>query len=219
MTNWVKPGEKTSVPRMAPGGSQSKKTTHIYVADTQGNCVTLTHSLGSSSGTVTDGLGFMYSNCILLLYPRPGKTSSLALGKPRFTVLPPTIIFKDDKPFFLLGSPSGTTITVGNLQAILSAVDFDMGAQEAMMAPRYTTISNTIEVTNRILCSRERKLRARVHPTHRHAFSLTMPILQAMHIVDSKLGWLLPVWRRDGSSSIEKQLSGLHHFKSRTALH
>ncbi|MCB0127340.1 MAG: gamma-glutamyltransferase, partial [Caldilineaceae bacterium] len=33
-------------------------TTHVSVIDSQGNCVALTHSLGSSSGVITPGLGF-----------------------------------------------------------------------------------------------------------------------------------------------------------------
>ena len=73
----------------------------------------------------------------------------------------PTIVFKADKPFFLLGSPGGTTITIGNLKAILNAVDFDMSAQEAVMAPRFTTTTDAIEVTNRTLRSTERELQAR----------------------------------------------------------
>ncbi|MCB1512167.1 MAG: gamma-glutamyltransferase family protein, partial [Hyphomicrobiaceae bacterium] len=151
MAERIKRGEKTNVPRMNGGGPESKETTHICVADDAGNCVTMTHSLGSSSGVVTDGLGFMYNNCMMVFDPRPGRAGSLAPGKARFSALSPTIVFKGDQPFFLVGAPGGTTITMGNLQAILNAVDFGMSAQEAVHAPRFTTTSNTIEVTNRIL--------------------------------------------------------------------
>ena len=186
MSERIKRGEMTSVPRMQ-GGGESKETTHICVADTAGNCVSLTHSLGSSSGVVTEGLGFMYNNCMMVFDPRPGHAGSLAPGKARFTALSPTIVFRDDKPFFLVGSPGGTTITMGNLQAILNVVDFDMTAQEAVLAPRFTATSDTIEITNRILRSTERELRARGYPTFRHAVSYMMPILQAIRIIDGKL--------------------------------
>ncbi|MDP6256929.1 MAG: gamma-glutamyltransferase [Alphaproteobacteria bacterium] len=187
MAERIKRGEKTPVPRMNPGGNDSKETTHICVADRSGNCVTMTHSLGSSSGTVTDGLGFMYNNCMMVFDPRPGHAGSLAPGKARFSALSPTIVFRDNKPFFLVGSPGGTTITMGNLQAILNAVDFNMTAQEAVMAPRFTVTSDTIEVTNRILRSTERELQARGYPTQRHAFSHMIPIVQGIRIVDSRL--------------------------------
>ncbi|MEM7523585.1 MAG: gamma-glutamyltransferase family protein [Pseudomonadota bacterium] len=186
MADRIRRGEKTAVPRMNTGGD-SKETTHICVADTAGNCVTMTHSIGSSSGVVTEGLGFMYNNCMMVFDPRPGRAGSLAPGKARFSALSPTIVFKDDKPFLLLGAPGGTTITMGNLQAILNVVDFGMDAQQAVHAPRFTTTSNTIELTNRILRSTERALQVRGYPTLRHAMSYMMPTVHAIRIVDGAL--------------------------------
>ena len=181
----IRGGEKVHVPRLNSGG-ESKETTHICVADDAGNCVTMTHSLGSSSGVVTDGLGFMYNNCMMVFDPRPGRAGSLAPGKARFSALSPTIVFRDDKPFLLLGSPGGTTITMGNLQTILNAVDFGMDAQEAVHAPRFTATSDTIELTNRILRSTERQLQAMGYPTKRLPFSYHTPSVHAIRIQDGK---------------------------------
>jgi gamma-glutamyltranspeptidase/glutathione hydrolase len=183
----IRSGEKTRVPRMNAGGPESKETTHICVADAKGACVSLTHSLGSSSGVVTDGLGFMYNNCMMVFDPRPGRAGSLAPGKARFSAMSPTMVFKGDKPFFIVGSPGGTTITMGNLQAILNAVDFGMNAQEAVEAPRFCTTSDTIEVTNRILRSTQRALEARGYPVMRHAFSHMFPLVHAIRINDGRL--------------------------------
>ncbi len=187
MAERIRRGEKTRVPRMNAGGPESRETTHICVADSDGNAVTMTHSLGSSSGVVTDGLGFMYNNCMMVFDPRPGHAGSLAPGKARFSALSPTIVFREDKPFFLVGSPGGTTITMGNLQAILNAIDFGMTAEQAVVAPRFTATSDTIEVTNRILRGTERTLQARGYPTKRHAQSYMNPIVHAIRIVDGKL--------------------------------
>ncbi len=183
----IRSGAKTRVPRMNAGGPESKETTHICVADARGNCVSLTHSLGSSSGVVTDGLGFMYNNCMMVFDPRPGRAGSLAPGKARFSAMSPTMVFKGDKPFFIVGSPGGTTITMGNLQAILNAVDFGMNAQEAVEAPRFCTTSDTIEVTNRILRSTQRALEAKGYPVMRHAFSHMFPLVHAIRLNDGKL--------------------------------
>jgi gamma-glutamyltranspeptidase/glutathione hydrolase len=183
----IKSGEKTSVPRLNPGAKESNETTHICVADSAGNCVSMTHSLGSSSGVVSEGLGFMYNNCMSVFDPRPGHPGSLAAGKARFTAMSPTIVFKDDQPFFLVGAPGGTTITMGNLQAILNTVDFAMTAQEAVSAPRFTATSDTIELTNRIFRSTERELQVRGYPILRHAFSHMYPIVQGIRIIDGKL--------------------------------
>lgn len=182
----IRRGVKADVPRLNSGGV-SKETTHICVADAAGNCVSMTHSLGESSGVVTEGLGFMYNNCMMVFDPRPGRAGSLAPGKSRFSALSPTIVFKGEDPFLLVGAPGGTTITMGNLQAILNAVDFGMTAQEAVQASRFTATSNTIELTNRILRSTERELQARGYPTKRHAFSYMLPIVQTIRIRDGKL--------------------------------
>ena len=47
-------------------------TTHVSVVDRHGNCVALTHSLGSASGVITPGLGFMYNNSMCNFNPLPG---------------------------------------------------------------------------------------------------------------------------------------------------
>ncbi len=59
-------GDKAHVERLNSGAPESKDTTHLVVADSDGNIVNLTHSLGSSSGVITDGLGFMYNNCMMV---------------------------------------------------------------------------------------------------------------------------------------------------------
>lgn len=187
MADRIKSGVKTSVPRMNAGAPESKETTHICVADDQGNVVNMTHSLGSSSGVVTEGLGFMYNNCMMVFDPRPGNAGSLAAGKARFTALCPTLLLKDGKPFLALGAPGGTTITMGVLQGILNAVDFGMSAQEAVSAPRFCATSDTIECTNRILRSEERGLQAMGYPTVRYAVSYATPIVHAIRMRDGKM--------------------------------
>jgi gamma-glutamyltranspeptidase/glutathione hydrolase len=167
----IRRGIKATVPRMNVGDQESRDTTHISVADTHGNCVALTHSLGMPSGVVTDGLGFMYNGCMAVFDPRPGNPGSIVPGKARFSAMCPTIIFKDDKPFLVIGAPGGTYITMGVLQAILNVIDFDMTAQQAVAAPRFCTTSDAIDITNRILRSAERELVAMGYEVRRNARS------------------------------------------------
>ncbi|MFV0475831.1 MAG: gamma-glutamyltransferase [Pikeienuella sp.] len=182
----IRRGEKAPVPRLG-GGYESRETTHINVADAEGNCVSMTHSLGSSSGVVTEGLGFMYNNCMMVFDPRPGRAGSLAPGKARFSALSPTIVFKGEEPFLLVGAPGGTTITMGNLQAILNALDFGMDAQQAVAAPRFLATSEVIELSNRILRSAERDLTGRGYPVKRHAHSYISPLVHTIRRVDGAL--------------------------------
>ena len=183
----IRAGEKADILRLNSGAPESKDTTHLADADAAGNVVNVTHSLGSSSGVITDGLGFMYNNCMMVFDPRPGRVGSLAPGKARFTAMCPTILSKDGKPFLALGAPGGTTITMGVLQTILNVVDFRMSAQEAVSAPRFCATSNVIELTNRILRGVERDLNREGYATRRYAASYITPILHAIRLQDGKL--------------------------------
>jgi gamma-glutamyltranspeptidase/glutathione hydrolase len=135
--------------------------------DSAGNAVALTHSLGASAGVVTPGLGFYYNNCMNCFNPMPGKPNSILPGKSRLTGMSPTIVKKDGKPFFVVGSPGGTRIVTGNLQSILNVIDHKMSATEAVSAARFDSQSNIIEVQARIPLSVCEQVRLKGHPIRR----------------------------------------------------
>ena len=189
MAERIRSGEKTRVPRLDAGGRESKDTTHVCVVDGEGNCVSLTHSLGRPSGVITEGLGFMYNGCMGVFDPRPGRAGSLAPGKARFTAMCPTILFDEEGPWYVVGAPGGTFITMGVLQAILNAVDFGMSAQESVAAPRFCTTSDTIDITNRILRRTERALRGLGYPVRRSALSFSFAGVHALRRTAAGGGW------------------------------
>lgn len=145
----IKAGERMNVERLGLP-PEPKDTTHVAVVDGQGNCVTMTHSLGMPSGVITDGLGFMYNGCMAVFDPRPGRAGSIAPGKSRFSSVVPTIAFKDGSPRVVLGAPGGTQIVMGVMQALINVLDFRMDMQCAVSAPRFSSTSNAIDITNRI---------------------------------------------------------------------
>jgi gamma-glutamyltranspeptidase/glutathione hydrolase len=147
----------------------------------------MTHTLGQPSGVVTDGLGFMYNGAMAVFDPRPGRAGSLAPGKARFSALSPTIVFKDDKPLLVLGAPGATYITMGNLQVMLNVMEFGMDAHQAVCAPRFAAVSDTIEISNRILRAAERDLVARGYTVLRHAQSYTFAWVHAIRMMNGKL--------------------------------
>jgi gamma-glutamyltranspeptidase/glutathione hydrolase len=132
-------------------------------------------------------LGFMYNGCMAVFDPRPGMTGSIQPGKARFTAMCPTILFDGNDPFFVVGAPGATFITMGVLQAILNAVDFGMNAQEAVMAPRFSTTSDTIDVSNRILRRTQAELEARGYPVRRSALSYHFAGVHALR--KTRSGW------------------------------
>ena len=157
MAEEIRAGKKADVPRFN-GGAPVKDTTHVSVVDAEGNCVTMTHSLGMPSGVVTSGLGFMYNGCMGVFDPRPGRVGSLAPGKARFSSVVPSIVWEADRPHLVIGAPGATQIAMGVLQVLLNALDFDMTMVEAVSAPRFSATSNAIDVSNRIPSGVEREL-------------------------------------------------------------
>jgi gamma-glutamyltranspeptidase/glutathione hydrolase len=150
-------GKPMETSRVQPG---SKDTTQVTVVDKVGNVVSLTHSLGSSSGAIGPGLGFMYNNSMINFHPFAGHPNSIAPGKGRTTGMTPTIILKDGRPVLALGAPGATRIITSVLQVILNRLDFRMAMTDAVLAPRFDCQGDSIQCQSRIaeyVCAEVRK--------------------------------------------------------------
>jgi gamma-glutamyltranspeptidase/glutathione hydrolase len=177
----IRAGEKAHVSRIERPGP-SRDTTHVCVVDREGNAVTMTHSLGMPSGVVTEGLGFMYNGCMSVFDPRPGRPGSIAPGKGRFTAMAPTIVFRGDAPYIVIGAPGGTWITMGVLQGILNVIDFGMSMSDAVAAPRFTANSDVVDVCNRIPRFVQRELEAMGYEVARSHLSYTFAGVHGIRI-------------------------------------
>lgn len=111
-------------------------TTHLTVADSHGNVVTLTHTLSLGSGVVTPGLGFQYNNGMSSFDPFPGRARSIMPGRVRVTPMAPTIVFAGDRPLIALGSPGSNAIISAITQTLINLLDFGLSPLEAVGAPR-----------------------------------------------------------------------------------
>ncbi len=137
----------------APGPGFSldpNDTTEIVAADKDGNAVVLCHSLGYGSGVFTDGLGFMYNNCMSGFDPTPGRPNSIAPGKARSTAIAQTVIRKEGRPVLILGSPGGSHITAGITQSLINHLHFGMDLQDAVCRPRLDAYRNTLLLESRM---------------------------------------------------------------------
>jgi gamma-glutamyltranspeptidase / glutathione hydrolase len=180
-------GEKAHVKRFDPT-EEPRDTTHISVIDGDGNAVTMTHSLGSPSGVITDGLGFMYNGCMAVFDPRPGMPGSVTPGKRRFTSMAPTMVFRGDEPYIVIGAPGGTFIAMGILQSLLNVFDFGMTISEAVAAPRFTCNSDTIDFSNRIPRFIQQSLGQMGYPTARSHMSYTYAGVHGI-LIDDQGKW------------------------------
>ena len=128
--------------------NESEETTHYSVVDRFGNAVSTTTTINSSygSGVVVEGAGFLLNNEMDDFSSKPGVPNQFGLigseankiepGKRMLSSMSPTIVLKENKPFLIVGSPGGSTISTVVLQVIMNVLDFEMDIQQAIDMPR-----------------------------------------------------------------------------------
>ena len=85
-------------------------TTHLTVADGDGNVVSTTQTIHAAFGSkvTTPGTGMLLNNTMNIFDPHPGNANSIAPGKRMVSSMAPTIVMKDGEPFMALGTPGAT---------------------------------------------------------------------------------------------------------------
>ena len=128
--------------------TESPHTTHVTVADGDGNIVASTQTINSLFGAryVVPDTGIIPNNNMFLFDPRPGRALSVAPGKRTTTSMSPVIALRDGKPAFALGLPGGLRIFGSAMQAAINLIDHRMSLQEAIEAPRLWTQGYGVEV-------------------------------------------------------------------------
>jgi len=131
-------------------------TTHLTVADAEGNVVALTQSIQSVFGAkvANEKLGFLYNN-YLRTCPRYPHPSRLASNCPSRSNASPVLVLDRDRngtrPVLALGSAGSRRITSSLLQVIGNVVDRGMSVEEAVDAPRlHALLSGTVWLEERI---------------------------------------------------------------------
>ena len=125
-------------------------TTHVCVVDDGGTAVSLTHTLGSSSGVVTPGLGFGYNDYMNCFDPRPGRPNSVQPGKTRVTMMTPAMVFDSGELKVCVGAPGGTKIVTAVLQVLVNILDHGMSPVEAVSAPRVDFQGDVVQAEARV---------------------------------------------------------------------
>ena len=132
-----------------PAAYESPDTTHYTIVDPDGNIVTNTYTLNDSygSGVTARGTGILLNNEMDDFTSKVGVANDYGLiqgeanaiepRKRPLSSMTPTIVLKDGKPLFAIGSPGGPTIINTVLHVILNVVDFGMDLQQAIDAPRF----------------------------------------------------------------------------------
>ncbi len=142
----VKPGEppwdKAEL-RLEGAEFEMPSTTHFVIVDDDGNVASMTSSIENAFGARQMASGFLLNNQLTdfsFVAERDGQAVANRVEprkRPRSS-MSPTIILKDGKPVFALGSPGGSNIIPYVAKTIVALVDWKMNPQEAVSLPHLT---------------------------------------------------------------------------------
>jgi gamma-glutamyltranspeptidase/glutathione hydrolase len=145
----VRPSGFLPPPPAGAPSLESTQTTHFSVVDEDGNAVSSTYTLngGFGSGVTVGGLGFLLNNEMDDFTSRLSTPNQFGLVQspanliaPRkrpLSAMTPTIVTKNGKLAFVLGSPGGATIITTVANDLISMVDNGLDVQQAADAARF----------------------------------------------------------------------------------
>ncbi|HEY8038513.1 MAG TPA: gamma-glutamyltransferase [Polyangiaceae bacterium] len=141
---------KELFPSIAGAEASGPHTTHMSVVDADGNAVALTTTLNwwYGNGATVPGLGFVLNNEMDDFAAVPGTANGFGLvqgepnavapGKRMLSSMSPTIVLGPQGDVQLvLGAAGGSRIITAVFQELSNALDFGMGAADAVRAPRF----------------------------------------------------------------------------------
>jgi gamma-glutamyltranspeptidase / glutathione hydrolase len=149
-----------SVPEYVADGS----TTHLGAIDAAGNVVSLTQTLlsGWGSRVVVPGTGVLFNNGMMWFDPEPGRPNSVAGGKRPLSNMAPAIV-TGDRWAASIGASGGRRIQNCIAQIIVNLLDFGLGMQDAISAPRIDASVPALAVSARLPAATRDRLAALGH--------------------------------------------------------
>lgn len=114
----------------------SRGTTHISVADAEGNIASLTASNGEGCSYILPGTGIMLNNMLGEEDLNPGGFNRWKEGSRLASMMSPAVVELQDGTRFALGSGGSNRIRSALTQVLVNLLDFGMTPQEAVSAPR-----------------------------------------------------------------------------------
>ena len=115
-------------------------TTHFVVVDAAGNVASVTSSIESGFGARLMAAGMLLNNQLTDFSFAPEENGAAVAnrvepGKRPRSSMAPTIVLRDGKPAFALGSPGGSNIIPYVANTIIALIDWKMDMQSAISLP------------------------------------------------------------------------------------
>lgn len=124
----------------------SRGTTHVSIADKDGNCASMTCSNGEGSGYFAPGTGVMLNNMMGEddLHPHGFHTSPP--GERVFSMMSPSLLMQGEQVKLVIGSGGSKRIRIAVSQVMSQIVDFGRPLQVAVDAPRVYLDEDCVQV-------------------------------------------------------------------------
>jgi gamma-glutamyltranspeptidase / glutathione hydrolase len=127
-----------TLPLIEPNNDPDE-TTHLSVMDEEGNAIGITQSIELAYGSkaAAEGLGFLYNNYMSCYeFKNPNHPFYLRPNAAPWTSVCPTIVFHQDKPWMMVGSPGSSRIFSVVSHFLSRIIDGSQSIDKAMMKPR-----------------------------------------------------------------------------------
>ena len=119
-------------------------TSHLCVADADGNLVSLTQTIMSAFGAriMLPRTGILMNNGMMWFDPRPGRPNSVAGGRRPLCNMLPAVVRRDDGSAFALGASGGRRILASVFQLVSFVLDYGMDLDAAVHCARVDVSGN-----------------------------------------------------------------------------
>jgi len=124
----------------------SRGTTHISVADAEGNIASLTASNGEGCSYTLPGTGIMLNNMLGEEDLNPGGFNRWKTGARLASMMSPTVAELPDGTRYALGSGGSNRIRSAVTQVLVNLLDFGMTPEQAVSAPRMHLEGNMLSI-------------------------------------------------------------------------
>ncbi len=137
---WKYQGDGQVPEAASPPGprGEGRNTTHLCTMDKDGNMVSMVQTLGGGFGAyvMSGSTGIILRNYTNLFNPEPGTSNSIGPWKRPSSHDSLTLVFKNGQSLITIGAPGGRRVITSVVQVLVNVLDFGMGIQEAIAAPR-----------------------------------------------------------------------------------
>ena len=171
---------------LAPPGDAEGGTSHLSIADADGNVVSMTTTIESSFGSRVMARGFHLNNELTDFDFRPGGANAVAPGKrPRSSMAPVIVFDADGRVRLAVGSPGGSWIINYVARTLVAMLDWGLDPQAAVEAPNFGNRNGPTVLEERVTpVGLVEELKARGHETQ------LAPLASGLHAIErTPDGW------------------------------